>query len=305
MLKISKLYKSYGKQKALDGLDMEIPKGSLYGFVGPNGAGKTTTMKIIANLLSADAGTVFVDGIDVMKYPNSVKNVLGYMPDFFGVYDNLTTREYMEFFASIFRMDQGGVRHRIDELLELVNLIDKQDEMVDHLSRGMKQRLCLARTLLHKPRLLILDEPASGLEPRSRIELHQILMDLCHTQKVTILLSSHLLQELSEVCTHIGIIDAGKMIVQGSVKEIIAKQKFENPIRMRVIEGQEAAIALLKEKKNVTNIAINEKSISFHYAGDEKMEAQLLMELQNRNVLISYFYRDEGNLEEVFLRLTQ
>ena len=305
MLKINKLYKTYGKQIALNGLDMEIPYGALYGFVGPNGAGKTTTIKIIANLLLADSGTVLVDGIHVEKYNNLVKNFIGYMPDFFGVYDNLTMREYMEFFASIYELSQVETNRRIEELLELVNLRDRQDEMVDHLSRGMKQRLCLARTLLHKPKLLILDEPASGLEPRARIELHNILVELCHNQKVTILLSSHLLQELSDVCTHIGIIDSGKLIIQGSVKEIMAKQKCENPIRMRVIEGQEAVISILKEDKSVTNIAINEKYLSFHFLGDEKMEAQLLMKLQNNNVLISSFYRDEGNLEEVFLRLTQ
>ncbi len=304
MLRISNLSKTYGKFKALDGLNMEIADGTLYGFVGPNGAGKTTTMRIIATLLSADYGQVIVDGIDVLRHPRLVKNYIGYMPDFFGVYDNLTMLEYMEFYASIYNICGLSAEKRIDELLELVQLSDKKNELVDVLSRGMKQRLCLARTLIHRPKLLILDEPASGLEPRARIELQKILSQLGN-EKVTILLSSHILQELAGICTHIGIIDSGKMVMEGSVKEIMAKQKSQNPIFMRVVKGQEKAITILKENKVVTNIATNEKNISFNFSGDEYEEANLLHQLQEQDILISAFYRDEGDLEEVFLRLTK
>lgn len=304
MLTISNLSKTYGKFKALDGLNMEIADGTLYGFVGPNGAGKTTTMRIIATLLSADYGEVIVDGIDVLRHPRLVKNYIGYMPDFFGVYDNLTMLEYMEFYASIYNICGVSAEKRIDELLELVQLSDKKNELVDVLSRGMKQRLCLARTLIHRPKLLILDEPASGLEPRARIELQKILSQLGN-EKVTILLSSHILQELSEICTHIGIIDSGKLVMEGSVKEIMARQKSQNPIFMRVVKGQEKAIATLKGNKEVTNIATNEKNISFNFSGDEYEEANLLHQLQEQDILISAFYRDEGDLEEVFLRLTK
>lgn len=304
MLTISNLSKTFGKFKALDGLNMEIMDGALYGFVGPNGAGKTTTMRIIATLLSADYGKVIVDGIDVLRHPRLVRNYIGYMPDFFGVYDNLTMREYMEFYASIYNISGLNAEKRIDELLELVQLSDKKNELVDELSRGMKQRLCLARTLIHRPKLLILDEPASGLEPRSRIELQKILSQLSK-ENVTILLSSHILQELSEICTYIGIIDSGKMIMEGSVKEIMAKQKSQNPMFMRVIEGQEKAIAILKRNSEVANIATNDKNISFNFSGDEYKEANLLRQLQEQDILISAFHRDEGNLEEVFLRLTK
>lgn len=304
MLLIRNLSKTFGKYKALDGLNMEIADGALYGFVGPNGAGKTTTMRIIATLMAADFGNVVIDGIDAFKYPKLVKNYIGYMPDFFGVYDNLTMYEYMEFYASIYNIRGTEADKRIFDLLEMVNLSDKRNELVDDLSRGMKQRLCLARTLIHRPKLLILDEPASGLEPRSRIELHNILTQL-RKDKVTILLSSHLLQELSEICTHIGIIDSGKMVMEGSVKEIMAKQKSENPMFMRVLEGQEKAITILKQNSKVTNIATNEKNISFNFEGDEYEEAKLLVTLQENQVLISAFHRDEGNLEDVFLQLTQ
>jgi ABC-2 type transport system ATP-binding protein len=304
MLQIRNLSKTYGKHKALDGLSMEIARGSLYGFVGPNGAGKTTTMKIIATLLGADSGIVMVDGVDALRYPAIVKHRIGYMPDFFGVYDNLTVREYMEFYASIYKLAGNVANRRIDELLDLVRLRDKASEMVDDLSRGMKQQLCLARTLIHNPQLLILDEPASGLEPRARIELQKILQSLSE-QKVTILLSSHLLQELSEVCTHIGIIDSGKILVQGSVKDIMARQVSENPMFIRVIEGIETAISLLKGNPLVTNIASNEKVISFNFQADEAQEAKLLQSMIHRGVILSSFHRDEGNLEEVFLRLTQ
>lgn len=304
MLQIRNLSKSYGKHKALDGLSMEITRGSLYGFVGPNGAGKTTTMKIIATLLGADSGHVMVDGVDALRFPAIVKHRIGYMPDFFGVYDNLTVREYMEFYASIYKITGSVANRRIDELLDLVRLRKKDMEMVDELSRGMKQQLCLARTMIHNPQLLILDEPASGLEPRARIELQKILQSLSE-QKITILLSSHLLQELSEVCTHIGIIDAGKILVQGSVKDIMARQISENPMFIRVIEGLEIAITLLKENSLVTNISSNEKVISFNFQADELQEAELLQNMIQHGVNLSSFHRDEGNLEEVFLRLTQ
>ena len=261
-------------------------------------------MKIIASLLGADSGSVLVDGVDALRYPTIVKTRIGYMPDFFGVYDNLTVREYMEFYASIYKIARSTAKGRIDELLELVHLRDKSMEMVDELSRGMKQQLCLARTLIHNPQLLILDEPASGLEPRARIELQKILHSLSD-QKITILLSSHLLQELSEVCTHIGIIDSGKLLVQGSVKDIMARQSSENPMFIRVMDGLETAILILKENPLVTNISSNEKVISFNFQADELEEAKLLQSMITRGVTLSSFHRDEGNLEEVFLRLTQ
>lgn len=304
MLKIRNLVKTYDRKNALDGLSMHVHEGELYGFVGPNGAGKTTTMKIIATLLKADSGQVIVDGIDGLTYPKQVKEKIGYMPDFFGVYDNLTTREYMEFYASAYRLYGKEIDRRIDELLELVDLKDKKEDDVDDLSRGMKQRLCLARTLIHRPKLLILDEPASGMEPRARLEMQRILRELSR-QKVTILLSSHILQELSEVCTHIGIIESGKMRIQGSVKEIMAKQKSENPLVIKVLDQTELAVKILKQNKQISNIAMSEGILSVNFTGEETEEAELLGELIANGVRISSFRRDEGNLEDIFLKVTQ
>lgn len=304
MLQIKNLVKNFGKLNALDGFSMDIEQGQLYGFVGPNGAGKTTTMKIVAGLLAADSGSITIDGINALENPSLVADKIGYMPDFFGVYDNLTTMEYMEFFAAAYKLPTKQVRIRIEELLELVNLEDKKNAYVDTLSRGMKQRLCLARTMIHCPKLLILDEPASGLEPRARLELQGILRDLCSKQ-VTILLSSHILNDLADVCTHIGIIERGKMVVQGDVKSIIAKQKSENPILLKILSGQETAMTYLKEHPLVSNLASENGRLSFGFAGSELEEAQLLKGLLQLDVAVASFYRNEGNLEEVFLRLTQ
>lgn len=304
MLVIKNLVKRFGSSYALDGLTMEIQKGQLYGFVGPNGAGKTTTMKIVASLLPADSGEVIVDGIDALRYPRYAKERIGYMPDFFGVYDNLDTLEYLKFYASIYGIIGVVAEKRIDELLELVDLKEKKYENVDDLSRGMKQRLCLARTLLHQPKLLLLDEPASGLEPRARLELQEILKNLC-AQKVTILLSSHILKDLSEMCSHLAIIESGKLVIDGSMKEIMAKQKAENPLTMKIIEGHENAIRILKEIPEVSNIASKEGSISFHFYGEEKKEAELLGRLIAGGVMIASYKREEGNLEEIFLKLTK
>ena len=222
MLKIQNLRKTFGNYHALDGLDMEIEAGALYGFVGPNGAGKTTTIKIVSGLLLPDKGTVEIDGIDALAYPRQMREKIGYVPDYFGVYDNLKVWEYMEFFASCYGLEGLTARKRSLTLLDQVGLGDKEDFYVDGLSRGMKQRLCLARALLHNPALLVLDEPAAGLDPRTRLEFRETIREL-NQQGTTILLSSHLLSDLTELCTDIGIVDAGKMLLTGSVEEIIEK----------------------------------------------------------------------------------
>ncbi len=209
MLKIRNLQKVYGNYHALDGLDMEIREGALYGFVGPNGAGKTTTIKIISGLLWPDGGTVEIHGTDALTQPGRLKEKIGYVPDYFGVYDNLKVSEYMEFFASCYGMEGLKARKRSQTLLDQVGLGHKLDFYVDGLSRGMKQRLCLARALLHEPVLLVMDEPAAGLDPRTRLEFKETVREL-NEQGMTILISSHLLSDLAELCTDVGIVDAGK-----------------------------------------------------------------------------------------------
>lgn len=304
MLKIHDLYKNYGKFTALDGLNLEISKGELFGFVGPNGAGKTTTMRIISGLLEADSGQIFVDDIDAIGDYQALKKKIGYMPDFFGVYDNLKTMEYMEFYASVYGIVGMEAKKLCYDLLELVNLDDKCENYVDGLSRGMKQRLCLARSLVHNPELLILDEPASGLDPRARVEMKEILKNLSSMGK-TILISSHILPELAEMCTSIGIIEHGKMVVKGTVDEIMNTMSSSNPLVIKILKGQEHAIRILKENPMVENISIKEDSLSFGFRGDKEKEAELLTILIGNQVSVRSYAREEGNLESLFMQLTE
>ncbi len=308
MLEIQDLHKYYGKAPkryaALNGLNLRIEKGELFGFVGPNGAGKTTTMRIIAGLLQADSGSVHLEGVDISKNPKYLREKIGYMPDFFGVYDNLKTMEYMEFYASIYGIYGTKARQQSYELLEMVSLQDKVDQYVDGLSRGMKQRLCLARCLIHNPSLLILDEPASGLDPKARMEMKNILRNINGLGK-SIIISSHILPELSQTCTTIGVIQKGKMVVKGTVEEIQHQMKTSNPLLIRTVEGQEQAVKVLKKNPMVENIAMKGNEISFGFMGDEREEAGLLASLVGREVGVAFFGRQEGSLESLFLELTE
>lgn len=304
MLEIRDLYKRYGKFTALDGLELEIGKGELFGFVGPNGAGKTTTMRIMAGLLKADSGIVRIDGIDAISQPRKIKEKIGYMPDFFGVYDNLKAMEYMEFYASIYGLNGLEARQLCRDLMKLVNLADKEDVYVDSLSRGMKQRLCLARSLVHNPELLILDEPASGLDPRARYEMKEILKNLSNMGK-TIVISSHILPELAEMCTSIGIIEHGKMVIKGTVDDIMSRMSASNPLIIKFVSGKQEAVRLLKEDPQVQNIAIQEDSVAIGFSGGSEEEAVLLGRLVSQGVEICHFGREEGNLESLFMQITK
>lgn len=303
MLKISNLTKRYGKFTALDNLNLEIKKGEVFGFVGPNGAGKTTTMKIIAGLIKADSGTVLIDGIDARKNRKGVKDKIGYMPDFFGVYDNLKAMEYMEFYASIYGIQGTEAKRICIDLLELAGLSEQADCYVDDMSRGMKQRLCLARSLVHNPELLVLDEPASGLDPRARVEMKEILKEL-HGKGKTILISSHILPELVQMCTNIGIIEKGRMAVTGTVEEILNMRGSARPLVMKFTENQERAVEILKKNDLVNNVIISENSISVLFQGGEQEEADLLAEMIQSGVMLSSFARADSDLEALFLQIT-
>lgn len=304
MLSIHNLRKNFGKFTALNGLELEIQKGELFGFVGPNGAGKTTTMKIISGLLKADSGEVEVAGIDAIKDHRGLKEKIGYMPDFFGVYDNLKALEYMEFYASIYGIEGKEAKKLCMELMELVNLGDKADSYVDGLSRGMKQRLCLARSLVHNPDLLILDEPASGLDPRARFEMKEILKNLSNMGK-TIIISSHILPELAEMCSSIGIIEHGSMVINGTVQEIMSTMNSSNPLIIQFVEGQETGVRILKENPLVENISIRESQVSITFRGQKEEEAVLLHDMVVNGAMVSSFSREEGNLESLFMQLTE
>ncbi len=212
----------YGRFAVLDGVSFSVSRGSIYGFLGPNGAGKTTTMRILSTLLLPTEGQAWLAGEDVVRHPEEARRHLGYMPDFFGVYDDLTVREYLEFYAQAHGVPRHQWPKTIDDLLELVDLGHKRDEFVETLSRGMKQRLGLARCLVHDPDVLLLDEPASGLDPRARVEMREVLKELPRMGK-TVLISSHILPELADISTEVGIIHKGKIVASGPVNEIISR----------------------------------------------------------------------------------
>ncbi|WP_027629656.1 ABC transporter ATP-binding protein [Ruminiclostridium cellobioparum] len=304
MLRIENLCKSYGKFRAVNDLNLHIPKGEIFGFVGPNGAGKTTTMRIICGLLDATSGKVYADGIDVIDRPKELKRKIGYMPDFFGVYDDLKVMEYLEFYASIYNIKGADSRKICQDLLELVDLTDKKDFYVDSLSRGMKQRLCLARSLVHNPELLILDEPASGMDPRARIEMKEILRTLKSMGK-TILVSSHILPELAELCTAIGIIEKGRVVMSGTVDEITRKVYHTQTIRIKVIDRLEEAIRVLQEYPDIDGInPVGDNEVEASFNGDEVFMNALLVRLIQNNIPVTAFNQLDGNLEDIFMKVT-
>lgn len=303
MLEIKKLKKTYGRIPALDELDMQIAKGALYGFVGPNGAGKTTAIKIITGLLLPDGGSVVIDGVDAVREPNKLKERIGYVPDFFGVYDNLKVSEYMDFFASCYGIEGLKARKRYMELLGQVGLDEKADFYVDGLSRGMKQKLCLARALIHDPSLLIMDEPTSGLDPRTRYEFKEILKEL-REQGKTVLISSHILSDLAEICTDIGIIEQGKIVLEGNMNDILSRINTSNPLIISVFSHRETAMSILKSHPCVETITIREDEIIVGFSGDRQDEAVLLQQMVDADVLVYGFIRERGNLESIFMQIT-
>src|SRR5690606_17732344 len=240
-VEIENLYVSYGKVLAVKGVSFEIPKGEVFGFIGPNGAGKSTTIKVLATLLKPDAGKVRIGNIDVPRHPMVIRRHIGYMPDFFGVYEDLTAHEYLHFFAAAYQLSRLERERTIRDVLALTDLTEKRDEPVDGLSRGMKQRLALARVLLHDPDLLLLDEPASGLDPRARIEVRELLKALKAMGK-TILISSHILHELAQLCTRIGIIEAGEMVAEGSLEEIYQQLSLLRVVHVQLVTIDEALL---------------------------------------------------------------
>ena len=304
MLIIKNLVKSYGNFKALDGVNLEIEKGEIFGFIGPNGAGKSTTMKIVSGLLSADSGEVYVDDIDALKNNKLLKEKIGYMPDFFGVYDNLKALEYLEFYASIYGIVGEEARKLSMDLLELVNLEDKWNSNVDGLSRGMKQRLCLARCLVHNPELLILDEPSSGMDPKARYEMKGILKNLKDMGK-TIIVSSHILSELAEICTKVGIIKNGKIVCQGTVDEVMLMAQGSAPLTITVMDNAEKAIEILRENPNVKEMSLDSNKIKANIIGGDKDSYEILKTLILKDIPVVSFNKGNGNLEDVFIQITE
>ena len=305
MIRVEKLTKSYGKTQALQGLDLSIGDGELHGFVGPNGAGKTTAMRILATLMRPDSGDAHVNEISIISQPERARRLVGYMPDFFGVYDNLKAWEYLDLYAGCVGMNVKDRRRRIDEMLMLTELESKREAYVDHLSRGMKQRLCLARAMMHDPKLLILDEPASGMDPRARAEMRSILKNISHIGK-TVLISSHILPELADMCDHMTILDHGKAIFTGSMSELENRMHSESELTIRFEKMPNESLRtemldVLKEKN------IREEQNMWHIARaqDDERDADILSRWIRMGAAICDFHREKVTLEDVFMEVTE
>lgn len=304
MLEIRQLYKRYGRFTALDHIDLYLEQGSIFGFVGPNGAGKTTTLRILATLMEPTGGEAWIDGISVIRHPRKIRGMIGYMPDFFGVYDDLRVSEYLDFYGSAAGISYRERLKTQDDLLELVYLSDKKDAYVDTLSRGMKQRLCLARSLIGNPKLLILDEPASGMDPRARVEMKSILKTLKDMNK-TILISSHILPELAELCDIFGIIEHGRFRFTGTIEEISQKMHGGKILVIEINGSPDPLVTFLYQRPELHNIQVEENRIRAGFSGDETVAQGLLRDLVLQNFPLIGFGLEQENLENVFMEVTR
>jgi ABC-2 type transport system ATP-binding protein len=310
MVDIQHLRKDYRNLTAVKNLSLRLEQGDIFGFIGPNGAGKTTTIKMLATLLRPTSGRAYIDGIDVTREPEKVRGIIGYMPDFFGVYDDIKVWEYLDFFAAAYKIPRDRRPQIIDDVLELTDLTGKRDAYVEELSRGMKQRLCLAKTLVHDPKVLLLDEPASGLDPRARIEIKELLKELKSMGK-TIIISSHILPELADFCNKIGIIEQGEMIVSGDVNEIMRQVTGGKILDLRVTEGAERAVAILtalpdvKSARRAPGEAGRGEEIKVEYTGDAGETYRLLDALRDGGIKVLAMAEQQTDLEDIFLKVTK
>ena len=303
MLYLERLIKNYGSFRAVDGLSLHVPKGDLFGFVGPNGAGKTTSIRMLCGLLKPDFGNIYIAGYELRRQSESVRRCIGYVPDFFGVYDNLKVREYMEFYGSIYGIEDMDIKKMTGDLLELVSLSGREEDYVDGLSRGMKQRLCVARALLHNPELLVLDEPSSGLDPGARVEMKELLMNLNSMGK-TIIISSHILSDIAEMCTSVGIMNRGRLVTAGKMEDILGLGRNTHHVIISISSDTQKASLCLKELPGIELVSLRENEMIVNFDGTDQELNRIIGALMTAGVMVSGFRREETNLETLFMQLT-
>ncbi len=313
IIEIRELTKRFAKRTAVDRVNLTIESGEIFGLVGPNGAGKTTTMRMLVTLLRPDRGEIWVGGHSVRKAPRQVRRIIGFMPDSFGVYGDMTVYEYLDFFGACYHLPPPQRQSLIKDLLELVDIGHRRDDMVDTLSRGLKQRLGLARVLIHDPSILILDEPASGLDPRARVEIRELLLEIAHLGK-TIIFSSHILADVAELCTSVGIMENGKVVAVGTLDELSEKAVPHRLIQISFLDqiDIENAQAALSGLPGISQVRLKEGlgkagwlSLEAEFIGDDEALSQLLGKLVEQGLPIVHFSEETRNLEEVFMRATR
>jgi ABC-2 type transport system ATP-binding protein len=305
MIEVKHFTKRYGDFVAVDDLSFSISQGEVFGFIGPNGAGKSTTIRFLATLLRPTSGEGWVAGHSVVDDPMAVRRVIGFMPDDFGVYDGMKVWEFLDFFAVAYEIPQAYRKKIIGEVLELLDLTHKRDDYVNGLSKGMKQRLCLAKTLVHDPPVLILDEPASGLDPRARLEMKALLNELRGMGK-TILVSSHILSELADFCTSIGIIERGKLLAAGSIQEIQRQLRSHRVLKVRVLDSSiEPAATLLRSDQSVRTVESYDHTLTAEFEGEDEDMARLLNRMIGSGIVVQSFAEEPLSLEEVFMMITK
>ncbi len=304
MIETRKLTKRYGDLIAANEIDLKLEQGDVFGFIGPTGSGKTTTMRMIATLLNPDYGEAYVCGQSIYTNPQEIRRLVGFMPDFFGVYDDMTVIEYLEFFAAAYRINGAARRKVCEEKLELVDMAFKRDAMVNQLSRGQTQRIGLARVMLHDPQVLLLDEPASGLDPRARIEIRNLLKRLGEMHK-TVIVSSHILPELADVCTRVGMIEKGNLIVDGYVADVMKKAREALMVQIRVVDNLEKAAALIATHHDIEKVDIVKNTIDATLKKNVHDYSFLPTLLFENGFKLTMFREEEVNLETAFMELTK
>jgi ABC-2 type transport system ATP-binding protein len=304
MIEITNFGKHYGDFVAVANLNLKIPAGEMFGFIGPNGAGKSTTIRFLATLLKATHGEATVNGHSVTRDPIAVRRSVGYMPDNFGVYDGMKVWEFLDFFAVAYQVPSARRKEVLTDVLELLDLTHKRDDYVNGLSRGMKQRLCLAKTLVHDPPVLILDEPASGLDPRARLEVKALLKELGKMGK-TILISSHILTELADCCTSIGIIERGQLLLHGPIDKVYRRITDIRHIDVRFTGNAEAGVGLIRSDPNVKRVEMNSRTCTFEMKGTDADVQRLMRQLVAADCGLISFAEREPTLEDVFMTVTK